>query len=279
MVKYSAMSELNPLSQKIKLVVSDLDGTLLNPDHLISPRTLDAVRQLVAGGYQFMLATGRHYQDVNLIAKQIGVDMCLITSNGGRVHNQAGELLYENHMPAELVKKVLELSGSFKVHRNLYQQERWLVEEPHEALLAIHHASGFEYELRDFAKMNLEQVDKIYFTADHATLVTLESALKQHLDGLLNITFTSPDYLEVMNLGVSKGRAMQMIMQQRELQPDQVIALGDGMNDQEMLSVVGHGVVMENASPELKKALPNLNRAKSNAEDGVADYLQRLGLV
>ncbi len=276
MEKLSVQGE-NPLG--IELVVSDLDGTLLNPEHVLSTKTIQTVRLLVEGGCQFMLATGRHYQDVYLLARQIGVDMCLITSNGGRVHNQAGELLYENHMPAELVKRVLELSDDFQVHRNLYQQDLWLVEEPHEQLLAIHHSSGFEYQFRNFSEMSLEHIDKIYFTADHEVLVALETVLKQNLDGLLNITFTSPEYLEVMNLGVSKGQAMQMIMQQLGLHPDQVVALGDGMNDREMLSVVGHGVVMENASTELKKVLPDLNRAKSNSEDGVADYLQQLKLV
>ncbi|WP_237261098.1 Cof-type HAD-IIB family hydrolase [Thiomicrorhabdus immobilis] len=259
----------------IKLVVSDLDGTLLNPDHKLTQPTIDSVNALVQQGVQFMLATGRHYEDVYLIAQQLGVNLYLITSNGARVHNPLGELLYEDHMPAEAVKTVLDLSKGFGIHRNLYQQDLWLVEEPHEQLLAIHHESGFEYQIKDFSQIDLAHIDKIYFTAEHERLLELEAVLNQHLADKLYITFTSPEYLEVMNLGVSKGHALQMILQQSGILPEEVMALGDGMNDLEMLQLAGHGVVMANASDTVKSQLPYLPIANSNAEDGVADYLQK----
>lgn len=259
----------------IKLVVSDLDGTLLNLEHKVTQKTIDAVQDLVSKNVQFMLATGRHYQDVYLIAQQLGVDIYLITSNGARVHNAKGELLYEDHMPADLVKTVLELSSGFGIHRNLYQQDLWLVEEPHEALLAIHHESGFEYQIQDFSKIDLTHIDKIYFTAEHSHLLKLEAILNEHLAGKLYITFTSPEYLEVMNIGVSKGHALQMILEQSGILADEVMALGDGMNDIEMLQLVGHGVVMGNASQEVKNLLIGLPLAKSNAEDGVAKYIEK----
>ena len=260
---------------QVKMVVSDLDGTLLNSEHKLTRPTIDAVQKLVEQGVQFMLATGRHYQDVHLIAQQLNVDMCLITSNGARVHNSAGELLYENHIPSHLVKKVLDLSAGFDVHRNLYQQDFWLVEEPHEALLAIHHESGFEYKICDFSVSDLAHIDKIYFTAEHDKLVELEVLLKQHLSEQLYITFTSPEYLEVMNLGVSKAQALKMVLQQRALSSREVMALGDGMNDIEMLNLVGHAVVMDNASDQVKTLLPNAMLANSNAVDGVATYLEK----
>ncbi|MDX1353343.1 MAG: Cof-type HAD-IIB family hydrolase [Thiomicrorhabdus sp.] len=265
--------ELSPV-EGIQLVVSDLDGTLLNPEHKLTEHTIKTIQALVKQGVQFMLATGRHYQDVYLFAEQIGVDMCLITSNGARVHNHHGVLLYENHIPDILVKRVLELSQGFDIHRNLYQQDLWLVEEPHESLLAIHEVSGFEYKLRDFSQIDLNHIDKIYFTAPHDVLMALEKTLSVELGGQLAITFTSPEYLEVMNIGVSKGKALQMIMQNRGLAAEQVMALGDGMNDKEMLALVGHGVVMENASDSVKSLFPDLPQAKSNANNGVAEYLR-----
>jgi len=258
----------------VKLVVSDLDGTLLDAEHRLSTRTLSAVRKLVDQGVQFMLATGRHYQDVSLIAEQLEVECCLITSNGARVHNHLGELLYENQMPSHLVERVIELSNGFEVHRNLYQQDKWLVEAPHEELLAIHKTSGFSYQLTDFSKIELDHIDKIYFTAEHKALIELEAVLKQYLSADLYITFTSPEYLEVMNLGVSKGQALQMLLDQKAIHAAEVMVLGDGMNDKEMLALVGHQVVMANASQSVKALFPKANLAKSNCQDGVADYLE-----
>ncbi|WP_321324144.1 Cof-type HAD-IIB family hydrolase [Thiomicrorhabdus sp.] len=263
----------------IHLVVSDLDGTLLNPEHKLTAKTKQAVHDLVKQGTPFMLATGRHYQDVYLIAEQIGVEMCLITSNGARVHDHKGRLLYENHMPANLVERVLELSQNFDIHRNIYQQDLWLVEEPHESLLAIHEESGFEYKFRDFSQIDLNHIDKIYFTAEHSVLQDLEKRLTQEVGDQLYITFTSPEYLEIMNLGVSKGQALQMILQQRNINAENVMALGDGMNDKEMLALVGHGVVMHNASESVKSLFPELAMAKSNAQDGVAEYLKATLLI
>jgi len=259
--------------QAIELVVCDLDGTLLDPQHKLTQQNKQALQDLVKQGIQVMLATGRHYQDVYLIAEQLGIDMCLITSNGARVHDYNGNLLYENHMAVNLVKRVLALSQNFDIHRNLYQQDLWLVEEPHEVLLEIHKTSGFEYKLKDFSDIDLNHIDKIYFTAEHDNLVDLEQKLTKELGNKLTITFTSPEYLEVMNLGVTKGQALQMILQQKQIKAKHVMALGDGMNDKEMLALVGHGVVMNNASDMVKSLFPHLPVAKSNAKDGVAQYL------
>ena len=256
------------------LVVSDLDGTLLDANHQLCAETKATVKQLVELGYQFMIATGRHYQDVYLIAKQLDVEMSLITSNGARVHNASGEVLFEDHIPEHWVAEILKLSAKFRVHRNLYQQDLWLVEEPHEELLAIHHASGFSYQITDFAAINLAQIDKIYFNASHQELLKLRDKLLEVVGEHLTVTFTSPEYLEIMNKGVSKGHALEMILQQKQLNSEQVLAFGDGMNDCHMLEVAGCGVVMANASEAVKKALPNCYKTQSHAEQGVARFLQ-----
>lgn len=262
----------------VKLVVSDLDGTLLNAEHKISERTKQTVQALVAQGIDFMIATGRHYQDVFRLAQQLEVAVSLITSNGARVHNHLGELLYESHMQAAHVAEVLRLSAPFAVHRNLYQGDAWWVEKPHEELLAIHDASGFRYQLTDFTTLPLEGVDKLYFAADHETLLGLEAVLLDALADDLHITFTSPEYLEVMNKGVSKGNALSLLLQQKGIAAQEVMALGDGMNDKEMLTLVGHKVVMQNASERVKALFPEGVIAPSNCQDGVALHLEQFVL-
>lgn len=270
--QYSANE--TPIHNQIELVVADMDGTLLNDEHKITPRTIKAVQALVKQGTEFILATGRHYEDVYLMAQQLGVDACLITSNGARVHDHRGRVLYENHMPVNLVERVLQISRGFELHRNLYQQDLWLVEEPHEALLAMHDQSGFRYSMTDFAELDLSHIDKIYFTAKHEKLVPLERVLSERFSRQLNITFTSPEYLEVMNLGVSKGQALQKLLKIKGKSAEQTVAFGDGMNDLDMLKLVGYGVVMDNASNQVKAKLPNKRVAHSHAKEGVADFIE-----
>lgn len=260
----------------IKQVVIDLDGTLLNHDHVITDFTKQTLQQVHAKGIEVIIATGRHFQDVYLLAQQLEIPVSLITSNGARVHNAQGELLYENHIPPQLVSEVLRLSQGYGVHRNIYQGDVWLVEEPNEPLLEIHHASGFGYELTDFDQLDVEHIDKFYFNAAHDKLEPLYQSLHKALGDQLYITFTTEIYLEVMNYGVNKGVALAQICQQKGFQPEEVMAFGDGCNDIEMLQWVGQAVVMENGRPELKAALPNAPRALSNQQEGVAHYLQRL---
>jgi len=262
------------LKSQIKLIVADIDGTLLNHEHCITHYTKQTVSQLIEAGYEFMLASGRHFEDVYLISKQLGIEAGVISSNGARVHDSSGRLVYEDYIPAHRVKTVLDISRGFEVHRNVYQGDLWLVEEPHEALLAIHHLSGFEYQFQDFSEIDCQHIDNIYFNAPNDVLLKLEAELKKVLGKDLHITFTSAEYLEVMNMGVSKGHALDMVMQQKGLVAEQVMAFGDGLNDVELLQTAGHGVVMGNAIDRLKRVLPEAPRAQSNREEGLAHYLQ-----
>lgn len=257
----------------LKLVVTDLDGTLLDHHHQITPICKQALQAVDALGIQVMLATGRHFNDVIALAQPLEINVCLITSNGARVHNRDGELLYENHIPGSLALQVLAVSAAFGVHRNIYQGADWWVETPNEALLAIHHSSQFCYQLTDFSQLNPEGIDKFYFYAEYEQLLPLEAELKARLGDKLYITFTTENYLEVMNKGVSKGQALQSILHNRNICPSEVMAFGDGFNDIDMLQMVGEPVVMRNAHSEIKHLLKNAMIAPANSENGVAQHL------
>lgn len=257
----------------IKLVVIDLDGTLLNAEHQLGAITIETLQAVHARGYEVMIATGRHFQDVYLIAQQLQIPVSLITSNGARVHDSHGQLLYENHIPQHLVEKVIELSDGYAVHRNIYQGDVWLVEEENKPLLDIHHASGFGYQITDFTRIDPQHIDKLYFNAAHKKLEPLEQKLQQALGDQLYITFTTEIYLEVMNKGVSKATALSQLCAEKGIQASEVMAFGDGFNDLGMLQWAGHAVLMENANPKLKKQLSNAKSAFSNSEEGVAHYL------
>lgn len=258
----------------VKLVVIDLDGTLLNPQHSISQVSKQTLKQVYQQGIEIMLATGRHYQDVYLLAQQLHIPTALITSNGARVHNEQAKLIYENHIPENLVAEILALSSGYEVHRNLYQQDLWLVEEANQPLLNIHHSSGFCYQITNFDQINYQHIDKFYFNAPHEKLQPLEQQLIDRFADQLYITFTTENYLEVMNKGVSKGQALKKVLKQKKIQASEVMAFGDGLNDVDLLKLVGYPVLMQNAHPYLKKQIPQAFQTKSNAEDGVAYYLR-----
>lgn len=263
----------------VKLVVADLDGTLLNENHQVSDFTCQQAKKLTESGIPFMIATGRHYQDVYLIAQRLNVEMYLITSNGARIHNKTGECIYQDDIPESAIQKILDISANFEAHRNVYLEDLWLVEEESQQLLEMHKDSGFGYQISDFNNLQSNGIVKFYFSAPHDKLVPLEQKLLEHLGNQLHITFTTPNYLEVMRKGVSKGNALKKVLQEKGIEAKDVMAFGDGLNDTEMLQLVGHPVIMENATPELKKRIPNAHIAPMNSEDGVIHHLKKTGIL
>lgn len=260
-----------------KVVVSDLDGTLLNKQHQVSARTRETLHTLVKRGIKFMVATGRHHVDVQGIRDTLGLDIFLITANGAVVHDKQDNCIYNQSLPSELAQQVVELPRHQDIRINLYQGDRWLVAQESPELLAFHQESGFGYQVVDPLRVDKQNINKIFFTAEsHEALLPLEASLLQRFGDALAITFASADSLEVMPKGVNKGNAVQAVLAQNGLRLEETIAFGDGMNDLEMLSLVGRGVVMGNAHDRLMKALPDHDRTHSSDEDGVARYLERL---
>ncbi|MEW7867428.1 Cof-type HAD-IIB family hydrolase [Aeromonas diversa] len=258
-----------------KVVVSDLDGTLLNSAHQISARTRATLHNLVQQGVKFVMATGRHYVDVRHIRDTLGLDIYLITSNGAVVHDKQDQLVFNQTIAADIARELVTLERDSDIHLNVYYGEEWLVEAEMPWLLQFHHESGFSYRKVDLASHPLDRVNKVFYIGEHEKLVEIERGLKARYGQLLHVTFSLPDCLEVMHGEVNKGSAVKAVLEQNGLSLEQAIAFGDGMNDFEMLSMVGHGVVMGNAHDRLINALPHHQRTLTSDEDGVAHYLER----
>ena len=259
------------------VVVSDLDGTLLNKEHQLSERTRSVVRRLSQQGVKFVFATGRHYRDVEFLRASLGIDMYLITSNGARVYGPDGQLLIQHNIGEHLVSPLLALGQQDKgvVHTSVFQGNDWLVEEEAEDLLGLGQQTGFVYELADFESMAPTEVQKVFFVADtHEQLLPLYHRAKELFGDQLSMTFSLPDCFEVMASGVSKASALKEVLHLKGVDFNEVIAFGDGLNDLQMLSQVGKGVLMGNADKQLVALLPEHEQIGCNYEDAVACYLE-----
>ncbi|MBS4696855.1 Cof-type HAD-IIB family hydrolase [Aeromonas allosaccharophila] len=260
-----------------KVVVSDLDGTLLNKQHQISSRTRDTLHRLVEQGVKFVVATGRHHVDVRSFRDALGMDIYLITSNGAVVHDKQDQLVFNQPLPAEIAAELIALERDPSIHLNVYQGDDWVVEEELPWLLSFHDESGFTYRLvDDLTKEPKEKINKVFYIGDHEKLLKIETHLNQRYGDQLNVTFSLPDCLEVMHAGVHKGNAVRAVLEQNGFDMSEAIAFGDGMNDFEMLTMVGRGIVMGNAHDRLKMALPEYEQTLTSDEDGVAVYLEKL---
>ncbi len=260
-----------------RIVASDLDGTLLAPNHQLSDFTKQTLKQLHQQGYTFIFATGRHHVDVSGIRELAGIPAYMITSNGARVHDQNDTLMYSKNVPQHLVQPVIDLireDGDIFIH--MYRNENWLIDREDQELREFHNESGFSYQLFDPNHAPVEGIAKVFFThpgKDHEHLASFEAKLNAQFGDQLNVAFSTPWCLEVMAADVSKGAALDVVAQSLGLNLANCIAFGDGMNDKEMLEMAGRGLVMGTAHEKVIHALPNNQVIGSNADDAVAHYL------
>jgi len=261
-----------------RLVVCDLDGTLLNPAHRLGDYSQWVLAGLRARGVAVMLASGRHFEDIRAFSDQLSAQGCLISSNGAAVHDRQGRALFTHTLDPECVRELIADPAFADVHINLYRVDDWLVARPEPHLLSYHQVSGFAYRVADLGALDGTDVLKVFFYGDRDRLIEMEPAILARHGERVSTTFSLPVTLEVMAKGVSKGAALARVTGQLGIDLAEVIAFGDGMNDLEMLGGVGQGILMDNADPRLREALPGLPVIGSHADESVARYLERLFL-
>ena len=260
---------------RYKAVVSDLDGTLLNSEHKFSEKTKNIIKKVKNTGRKIFIATGRHHLDAFKLKEQLNLDSYLISSNGARIHDENNRLVYEKNIDIDIVEIILSKKCSKEVSRHIYTKDHWYVEEEREEFNAYHQESGFYYTIEDFEKIKRDKIVKIFFiSSNFEELLQLEKDLEKELEDRASITLSGDECLELMASNVSKGEAIKNVMSRLNIPLEEVIAFGDGLNDYEMLSEVGKGLVMGNAAERLKEKLPNNEIIETNIEDGVANYLE-----
>lgn len=264
-------------SKEIHIVASDLDGTLLAPNHQLSQYTQNTLKALHQKGYTFIFATGRHHIDVAGIREMVSIPAYMITSNGARIHSPDNDLMFSRNVPEVLIKDIIQLvKDDNDIFIHIYRHDEWLLSHEDTKLRNYHNASGFTYRLFDINHPPIDGVSKVFFThreQNHDILTTYEIQLNEHFAEQVTVAFSSPWCLEVMGPNVSKGHALEAVATSLNRSLDHCIAFGDGMNDIEMLSMAGTGLVMETAHEKVMAALPEIERIGSNEQDSVARYL------
>lgn len=262
----------------IKLVAIDIDGTLLNSQHEITPEVFQAIQDAKKAGVKIVIATGRPISGVRAILDQLNLTEAgdyVITFNGGLVQDAAtGEdivkdtLSYDDYLDIELAARKLNLpmhastkEGMYTANRNIGKYtvyEAMLVSSP------VFYRTSEEMVGKEIIKAMMvdepERLDK--------ALETIPAAFFDRF----TIAKSAPFYLEFTPKQANKGLAIIALAQTLGLTMDQTMAIGDQENDRSMLEVVGNPVVMENGNSELKKIAKYIT--KSNDESGVAYALR-----
>ncbi|GGX91610.1 hypothetical protein GCM10007160_18790 [Litchfieldella qijiaojingensis] len=258
-----------------RLIVTDLDRTLLNADHDLDPLTIETFQALAGQGHHLAIASGRHYRDILAIRDKLGVEAHIISTNGAYLHGPDDTLLSARYLDEILVRELIGLERPHEIRLNLYSDDDWLIDAPMPELLELHAHTGFCYRVTDLDALNGDGIGKVLYIGDPELLSKLEAEVRIRHGERLHVTYSMVDSLEVMAEGVNKGTALQRLLDVLGLTPRECLAFGDNLNDTEMLNLAGHAFVMANAHPDLPGQVPRATRIGRHDELAVARMLCR----
>ena len=258
----------------ITLIALDMDGTLLNHRLRIARRDAAALREAEAHGVQIVIATGRTPEDALRYARQARLHCHALGINGCRNLAPTGEVVSEHFFPPETAAKAQEILSALKLPHAAFHPKRIVLLGPKNKIM-----TRFAVWNRRFGYIcgagsaEVHAVYKLFAMIEDPRDPRLEEArvLLSAIPGV-EVASSWHDNIEIMPAGVHKGAAVAELAARLGVAPAQVMAIGDQMNDAEMLSYAGVGVAMGNAVPELKSLARHVTG--TNKEHGVAQAIK-----
>jgi len=264
----------------IRLIALDLDGTLFGEDKTISPRNRNVLRRASDMGVTIALASGRMTDCISPAADALGIDCPIIAYNGGMARGFAADgrpILFHRPLEARYGDELIDFCrGRYLL--NIYHDDRLYAEETPELrrfseIYSTRTGAVYEYVpgLGPFAGRD---PTKAIIIADHPERERLYEEWSLRWGDETTIVKTDPEYLEFMERGTDKGRALVGLCEALGVPPEAAMACGDGDNDAEMLAAAGLGVAMANSTPRTLAAADEVS-SLTNAQDAVADAVER----
>lgn len=285
-----------------RLVAIDLDGTLLNSYGEVSENTKDAIRQATANGVEVVLASGRPISSVEDLANDLHANHYLISGNGAIVYDMhKKEIVYDKFLSKEQVLNIVQICEENSIYYNIYTENDVLTkslnyntlfyysenshkqEEKRTNINIISDIYGYIQKTDDikFLKVTVCDQSQIVFNSiikKLRTIPNIDVLEVSHMSKKIIKTGTEENlveycYTEITNQNVNKWSALEYIMKEQGIAKEEVIAIGDNVNDKEMIEEAGLGVAMGN-STQIIKEIAKIEVATNN-EDGVCEVFEK----
>ncbi|WP_318764944.1 Cof-type HAD-IIB family hydrolase [Lactiplantibacillus carotarum] len=270
----------------IKLIVSDIDGTLVDDQGALRPTTIAGVQAAVAQGATMVLASARSPKGMFQLAQQLGIQSTMIAYNGALTAKTDAQdrltVMAQQAIPVDLARQVQTLVSRQwpDASLNLYSNNDWLVTE--KGPWEVQEAAGIGFaptvtDLEAWLAAPQQPVHKILVMAASATIVAIERALAVPAFAGVTAYRSKDTYLEIVAAGVTKATALTELLRDDQLSPEQALAFGDNFNDVAMLQTVGIGVAMANAPQAVKQAadLVTTDNNHNGIQQILAQYFSR----
>lgn len=262
---------------KYKMIVTDMDDTLLTKDKQISEKNLDYIKRAREKGCIFAIATGRLYSSAHIYAKNIGDDISIAALNGAYTVYRDEDVLIDIRLNYSQIEKIEDIAKKYNQFYYFYDSHNVYANELDERNYNKYFPRSrdpvklFHYKsLVELENKNIPIYKSFYITKDTAELDKIEREIEDI--GNIIVTSSSSNNIEVNRYGATKGNAVEALANKYNIEREEIITIGDNRNDLSMLEYAGLGVAVSNASEDIKKFADYVT--VSNEEDAIAKIIE-----
>lgn len=286
-----------------KLIAMDIDGTLLDSYGNVSKENIEAIKKAKEQNIEVVLTSGRMPKAMTAIASQINAENYLICGNGAMIYDVKKEkIIYSNYLPKKKLLEIIKICEENSIYYNVYTNDVIVTKSLNYNLLYYHNENlknpeekrikmyitediysyVQNYEGDDFLKITICDSDKLIFKSIMNKLKTIKQVdvlevshmsrkIIKHGTQEIEIAYY---YTEVTNQNVNKWTAIEELIKYLNISKEEVMAIGDNINDEQMIKNAKLGVAMGNSSPYVKEIADKV--VKDNNSSGVAEAINSI---
>jgi Cof subfamily protein (haloacid dehalogenase superfamily) len=259
---------------RIRLLIADIDGTLVNKQKLLTPRSVEAVQRLNDAGILFGVTTGRPPAGARMLVDHLPGLKFIAGFNGGIVVRRDYSLFKQNLLPAAAAKQVVRIILEHEMDVWLYTDRDWFVRD-----LQAYRVDSEERTVQFPPKVTrtfdglFDCVAKIVgISQNYDTVARCETDVQQKCGSSVSAARSQPFYLDVTHPKANKGEVVMMASEFAGISTKEIATIGDMANDVTMFNKSGVSIAMGNASPEVQRAATHVTA--SNQEEGFARAIE-----
>lgn len=260
---------------KFKLIVADIDGTLLDDTYKVMPQLLAAVKQARAKGVDLAVATGRMFLSALPIVQELQVSLPVIAANGALIKDPGtGEIISQKRLPRDLALEALRLTENSTAQRFVNIKDIYYTDAPESTAREYSKALKINFVGRvPLAEAITEDPLMVTIRDKEDQITEMTAMLRGHFGNRVYLANSRSIFIDINNPEVSKGAALAELCRKVGVEPAEVIAIGDGWNDREMFAAAGLGAAVANAPEAVKKSAGYI--CQSSSYMGVVEVIER----
>ena len=259
----------------IRLLIADVDGTLVTQEKVLTPRAVDAVKRLRNAGIAFSITSGRPPLGMKMLIEPLGLTEPIAAFNGGVFVHPNLSLMTQSFVPAHTAAKVIDMIDHHGLGCWVYTDRDWMVLDANAPHVAREQWTiKFPPMVVPEFKSHLDHVAKIVGVSDdRAAVARCEADVQSECGSHVSAARSQPYYLDVTHPDANKGHVVAVLSQVLSVPPEQIATIGDMPNDVLMFVKSGMSIAMGNASREVQNEARFVTR--SNEEEGFANAIER----